>query len=157
LYVPAAMQPFKQARNDDPGSRHRLAMLKLALAGKPEFTLEPMEIQRGGLSYTVDTLEELAPRYGGAELFLIIGEDSLNAFHTWRKPERIRELATLAVLRRNADSGGRNLPGEVVEASNRLIGVSSSEIRERIRTGKPIHGFVPESVATYIKSNGLYR
>lgn len=157
LFIPPFIQPLKHESAGVAAPEHRLAMLKLALGNAPDCAIETVELDRGGLSYTIHTLEELAPRYPGAELFLIIGEDSLSSLDSWREPDRIREMATIAVLRRHADSGRSPLPAGVVEASGRLVGISSSEIRARIRGGQSIHGFVPESVENYIRTNGLYR
>jgi len=156
LLVPAHTQPFKTGRPDVAAPQHRLEMLRMSAGADPRFRVEPVEIERGGLSYTVDTLEELAPRYPGAELFLIVGEDAVDGMHKWRRPERIRELVTLTALRRN--SGERKaLPDGVLEASCRVVEVASSEIRERIEAGKSIRGFVIDAVDDYIRRNGLYR
>jgi nicotinate-nucleotide adenylyltransferase len=158
LFIPAAVNPHKQAENGHASPEHRLAMLRAAAGSEPGFAVETVELERGGLSYTADTLEELAPKFPGAELFLIIGEDAARALDTWRRPDRIREMVKLAVLRRRDPAESHlTLPEGTVEASSRLMNVSSSEIRERVRTGKSIHGFVPEAVENYIRSNGLYR
>jgi nicotinate-nucleotide adenylyltransferase len=158
LFIPAAVNPHKQAENGHASAEHRLAMLRAAAGSEPGFDIETVELERGGLSYTSDTLEELAPRFPGAELFLIIGEDAARALDTWHRPDRIRAMARLAVLRRRDPAQSHSvLPEGALEASSRLINVSSSEIRERVRTGKGIHGFVPEAVENYIRSNGLYR
>jgi nicotinate-nucleotide adenylyltransferase len=158
LFIPSAVQPHKQGLKGQAAPEQRLAMVRAAVGSESGFLAEPMELERGGLSYTVDTLEELAPKYPGAELFLIIGEDSARALDTWHKPERIKKMVTLGVLRRhNPADLPLSLPKGAVEASSRLVDVSSSEIRERVKTGKSIHGFVPEVVEHYIRSNGLYR
>lgn len=156
LFIPAHTQPFKAGREDVAAPEHRLAMLRMAIGADPRFRVETAEIDRGGLSYTVDTLEELAPRYAGAELFLIVGEDAVESMVSWRLPERILELVKLAALRRNR--GHRKpLANGVVEASTRIVELASSEIRQRVRAGKSIHGFVCEAVENYISENALYR
>jgi nicotinate-nucleotide adenylyltransferase len=160
LFVPVFAQPLKSASGGAAPPEKRLAMLRSAIGGEKDskFRVATIEVDRGGLSYTVETLEELARKHPGAELFLIVGEDALESFEKWREPERIRELATLAVLRRHP-VGNRPaaLPAGVVEASSRLVDLSSSEIRDRVKAGESIRGFVPESVEDHIRSNGLYR
>lgn len=134
-------------------------MVRRAVGDDPRFEVSEVEIVRGGLSYTVDTLEALAAEWPGAELFLIVGMDALATFGRWKSPERIRELATLAVLARGDDgeeATGGTLAG-VTRVNTRRVDVSSSEIRRRIRDGNPIRGFVAESVERYISAGNLYR
>lgn len=157
LFVPASAQPFKVAVEGGAPPAARLEMLRLAIGKRESFRIETVEIERGGLSYTVDTLEELSRQNAGAELFLIVGEDALGAFDKWKRPERILELATPAILRRQSGTARRPLPAGVVEASSRLVEVSSTEIRERVRAGNSIRGFVTEAVENYIEANALYR
>jgi nicotinate-nucleotide adenylyltransferase len=131
-------------------------MVEAAIRGTDGFRLDTVELERGGLSYTVDTLEELSRRYAGAELFLIVGEDALDDFAKWKSPNRIKELATIAILRRHGAASERPLPPRAVEASRRLVEVSSTEVRARVKAGESIRGFVPEAVETYIEANALY-
>ena len=135
--------------------------MSLGLAGKSSraFGAEDAEINRKGLSFTVDTLEHLSGRNPGAQLFLLLGEDALAGFDQWRSPGRIRELATVAAMRRGGADGQRievKTP-ELLTISTRRVDVSSTEIRERLRAGKSIKGFVPESVERFIDARGLYR
>jgi nicotinate-nucleotide adenylyltransferase len=104
-------------------------------------------------------LEHLSERNPAAQLFLLLGEDVLAGFEQWRNPGRIRELATLAALRRTGSSGSLVAPiaPGVLTVSTRRVDVSSTEIRERRRAGKSIKGFVPESVERFIDVRGLYR
>src|SRR5689334_14328256 len=98
VLVPTAQQPLKVARGGSHASaEERLAMTRLLADGDARFEVDPIEIERGGISYTVDTLEALAGRWPEAELFLLAGADVLGSFHRWREPERIRSLATLVV------------------------------------------------------------
>ncbi len=157
LFVPASTQPFKADRTGSASPEQRATMVTEAVTGRSSFKLDTVELERGGLSYTVDTLEELSRRYAGAELFLIVGEDALDDFAKWKSPNRIKELATIAILRRHRGLSERPLPPGVVEASSRLVELSSTEIRARVKAGNSIHGFVPEAVETYIESNALYR
>jgi nicotinate-nucleotide adenylyltransferase len=159
IFVPAGSQPFKI--DTPPGAlpRDRLEMVRLAVADDANYMVDDAEINRKGLSFTVDTLEHLSGRNPGAQLFLLLGEDALAGFDQWRNPGRIRELATVAAMRR----GGPDRQGieaktpEVLTVSTRRIDVSSTEIRERLREGKSIKGFVPESVERFIEARGLYR
>lgn len=159
IVVPAAAQPLKATVSAMASAGDRLKMVQLAFGGDSRFEVSPVEIERGGLSYTVDTLEKFASERPGTEMFLILGMDSLASLDRWKSPERIRELATLAVLEREQLSESRSkspAPG-VVRIGTRRLDVSSSEIRRRLREGKPIKGFVTESVERYIATAGLYR
>jgi nicotinate-nucleotide adenylyltransferase len=159
IFIPAGAQPFKVDTPPIASPRDRLEMVRLAVADDASYTVDDAEISRNGLSYTVDTLEHLSKRYAGAELFLLLGEDSLASFDQWREPRRIRELASLAAMRRagGSEGGAKSMPSGVVEVSTRRIDVSSTEIRKRLRAGQSIKGFVPESVERFIEARGLYR
>jgi nicotinate-nucleotide adenylyltransferase len=134
-------------------------MVRLAVADDANYTVDDTEILRKGLSFTVDTLEHLSKKHPRAELFLLLGEDTLAGFDEWRNPVRIRELATLAVMRRTGPEAAPVAPVApgVKEVSTRRVDVSSTEIRDRLRAGKSIKGFVPESVERFIDARGLYR
>ena len=166
VLVPAAQQPLKREQGGGHASAaSRLAMTRLLVDGDPRFEVDPIEIERGGISYMVDTLGTLSERWPGAALFLLAGADVLGTFHRWREPARIRELATLVVLTRDetgapgaADPAPAELPGGPPQLlATRRVDVSSTEIRARLRSGKSIRGFVPEAVADFIRSAGLYR
>lgn len=157
LFIPAFSQPFKADRAGVAPPEARAEMLRLAVGKAKNFQVDTVELERGGLSYTVETLEELSRKYPGSELFLIVGEDALKDFGKWKNPERIRELATPAFLRRHPESSRQPRPQGVVEASSRLVDVSSTEIRERVRAGNSIRGFVSEAVENYIEANALYK
>jgi nicotinate-nucleotide adenylyltransferase len=159
-FVPAATQPFKVHARPVASPQDRLEMLRLAVADDPNYNVDDTEIGRKGLSFTVDTLEHLSKKNPGAKLFLLLGEDTLAGLDQWRNPERIRELASLAVMRRSSPDGPGAVPpiaAGVIEVSTRRVDVSSTEIRERLRAGKSIKGFVPESVERFIEARGLYR
>jgi len=167
ILIPAAIQPLKadeqvraaHPRRDGRASpEDRLAMTRLLVDGLPGFEVNAIEIERGGLSYTVDTLSTLASQLQSSELFWLVGADVLRTFAKWRDPEKIVELATLTVMRRTgepADVSG--LPGPPKLIETRRIDISSTEIRQRVREGRPIRGFVPDAVADYIASAGLYQ
>lgn len=157
LFIPAAVQPLKVGQASAPAN-DRLEMVRLLLDGDQRFEVDPIEIHRGGLSYTVDTLSTFAGRWPSAELFWLVGADVVKSFGQWREPRRITELATVVVLQR--DGGAPDLtsmPGTVRAVASRRIDISSTEIRQRVREGKSIRGFVPEAVAAYIAAQRLYR
>jgi nicotinate-nucleotide adenylyltransferase len=162
VFVPAATQPLKVAaaeqRDGQAPPASRLAMVRLLVADDPRFTVDPIEIDRGGLSYTVDTLAAFAARYAKDERFFLVGMDVLSALDHWREPERVAQLARLTVLQRVGETV--RLPPWLeapLVLQTRRIDVSSTEIRQRIRAGKSIRGFVPEAVADFIASQRLYR
>ena len=156
VFVPAASQPLKLATPATASAQDRVEMVRRMVADDPRFEVSEAEVHRGGLSYMVDTLEGLTA--DRPELFLILGMDAMATFDRWKSPARIRELATLAVLTR--DDGGSESQFEggsgMIAIGTRRLDVSSSEIRERLRHGKPIRGFVAESVERYISAANLY-
>lgn len=162
LFVPAAQQPLKVGC-ESAAPEHRLAMARLLAGDDPRFGVDPIEIDRAGLSYTVDTLGELARRLPGAELFFLVGADALATFPRWREPRRLLELARLVVLRRASDDVElptvmREAPGrEPIVLASRRVDVSSTEVRARVRAGLSIRGFVPDAVAAYVAEARLYR
>jgi nicotinate-nucleotide adenylyltransferase len=159
IFVPAATQPFKVTTPPVASPADRLEMVRLAVADDANYTIDDTEIGRKGLSFTVDTLEHLSKKTPGAELFLLLGEDALAGIDGWRSIERIRELATVAVMRRSGSERPTvaAVTDGVTTVSTRRVDVSSTEVRERLRAGKSIKGFVPESVERFIEARGLYR
>jgi len=159
IFIPVYAQPFKMGTPPVASPQDRLEMVRLAVADDANYAVDDAEISRKGLSYTVDTLEHLAGRFKGAELFLLMGQDVLAGFPKWRNPERIQELATLALMMRSGapDVGDWRNAKSAVMVSIRRVDVSSTEIRERRRAKKSIKGFVPESVERFIEARGLYR
>ena len=154
LIIPAAANPLKSLDDDVPSAAERLQMVFDTFGDDPRFEVSAMEIERGGLSYTVDTLETLAHQNPGAELILMVGMDSLQTMDQWKRPERIRELATIAVLSRG--DGPSAVPEGVKTITTRRVDVSSTEIRGRVAAGLPIRGFVAESVEHFIFTAKLY-
>ncbi|HJR66696.1 MAG TPA: nicotinate-nucleotide adenylyltransferase [Gemmatimonadaceae bacterium] len=154
LFIPAAAHPFK---GDSVGAtpEQRVDMLALVIAGDVRFGIDTIEIERSGLSYTVDTLADLARRYPDAERFFLIGEDLVDQVATWRAPERLPQLAEIIVLARGDVPA--SAAGQFRRLNTRRVDVSSTEIRARARTGLSLHGFVPDPVAAYIRDAGLYR
>jgi nicotinate-nucleotide adenylyltransferase len=159
LFVPAGMQPFKSGQVVASGEQ-RLEMLRLMIGQDHRFAVESVEIERGGLSYTVDTVQALAGRERGATLFLLIGEDLAAQFGTWREPERIARMAEVVVLHRAgmpAAPGSEQTARALRRIETRRVDVSSTEIRSRVAAGRPIRGFVTDAVARYIDATALYR
>jgi nicotinate-nucleotide adenylyltransferase len=163
-FIPNARQPLKG--DGAASAADRLEMVRLLAGSDPRFGVDSVEIDRAGPSYTVETLAVFASRYPDARRYLLIGADAAATFAEWREPRRILALAELAILQRD---GGRGDPSErdAVGRNDLLAGarwlptrridISSTEIRERIRDGKSIRGFVPDAVAEYIAAAGLYR
>ncbi|MEA2325585.1 MAG: nicotinate-nucleotide adenylyltransferase, partial [Thermoanaerobaculia bacterium] len=157
LYIPAWRQPFKTDRDAAPGP-HRFAMTALAIRDHDELYVSPIELERGGISYSVDTLEELHRQYAGASFDWIIGDDNLKDLDRWKDPARLYKLARFVVLTRHPTPDTRHPSGaEIVFAENTTVPVSSTEIRRRIRAGEPIDAFVDPLVSRYIHHYGLYK
>ncbi len=137
---------------------HRLAMLRLAIRGNPRFEVSRLEAGRGGVSYTVQTLESLR-RSTHADLFFLMGQDSLEEFTRWREPGRIVELARLIVVPRG-DLDMPSLPASlrrrVVYVKPPRIGICSSEIRRRLKRGLSVRYWTPDAVLHYVSRHGLY-
>ena len=167
LFVPAG-EPWRKAGRELSPREHRLAMVRLAVADNPAFAVSTAEVDRAGPSYTAETLAELREQFGPeAELFFVMGADSLADFPHWHEPRRILELARLAVAERTAqeDAGFEDaLPAElaaivrerVVWLPMPLIAISASAVRERVRQGLSIRYWVPEAVEEYIHGQRLY-
>ena len=163
VFVPANRPAHKRSRALA-GVRHRLAMLRLAVRGNPRFRVSALEAERGGISFTADTLEAMKRR-GEDSLYFILGEDSLAEFHTWRDPDRIARLAKLVVVPRAAERSRFPRAGTGLRAAWRrrvvtlrppTIGISSTEIRRRVRGGKSVRYWVPDTVLSYMARHGLY-
>ena len=160
VFVPAAIQPLKASRETASGA-DRFAMVRLTVGGDSRLETDSVELDREGLSYTVDTLRDFARRFPSADRFFLVGADVLSSFAQWRDPQGVLELATLAVVTRSPDSDVMEMDEElarrVTPVPTRRVDVSSTEIRDRVRSGLSIHGFVTDAVAEYISSHGLYR
>jgi nicotinate-nucleotide adenylyltransferase len=156
-FVPTAVQPLKVGRASA-SAADRLAMTERLVQGIPGFSVDPAEIDRPGLSFTVDTLAELAVELPDSDRFLILGADAYSLFDQWRDPERVRALATIVVLVRGDGTmpASRAMPG-VQMLQSRRVDISSTELRARVRDGRTIRGFVPDAVADYIAEHRLYR
>jgi nicotinate-nucleotide adenylyltransferase len=165
--IPAAVPPHKQARTLAP-AKHRLEMLELALGGHEQIKVSPVEIDRGSVSYTVDTLAAVQSVHPGATLFLLMGADSLRDLPTWREPRRICELSIPAVVCR----GGTTPPDFSVlaplvsaerlaiirsaQVQMPLVELSSTDLRERAAAGCSLRFRTPRAVEKYIETHRLY-
>ena len=165
LFVPAGVPPHKPAQPISAAS-HRLRMVELAIASNPYFALSRVDVDRPAPSYTVETLELLRAEWGpGPRFFFIEGPDSLSDIVCWYQPQRLLELCELAVVARpgsDVDVAGleRQLPGLTERLhwiEMPLLEISSTDVRARVRTGRPISYLVPHGVEAYIRQHGLYR
>jgi nicotinate-nucleotide adenylyltransferase len=161
VYVPARVSPHKSAPVTD--SRHRVAMLALALAGRPDWTLSLCELDREAPSYTVDTLRALSTAHTADEFWLLMGTDVLASFDRWKDPPEIVRLARIAAFLREPFVGSKvRIPGveglrdrlEVFDAGS--VKISATELRKDLESGMGAAGRVPEPVAEYITKQGLY-
>ena len=165
LFTPAAIPPHKQTEFD-PGADERLALCELAVAGDERLGVCDIEVRRGGVSYTVDTLRELHEHAPEDDLTFIVGGDIALGLPSWHDPVGVLELATLAVAERSG--AGRQDVAERLEqafpghGSLRFfemprVDISSSEIRRRVAAGTTIRYLVPDPVAEHIARRKLYR
>ena len=171
LFVPVGQPWLKQDRSIT-AAVHRLEMIRLAIADNPYFKLSTLEVERPGPSYTVDTLTILRKQLGSrASLFFILGRDALAELPLWKEPQKVMRLCRFVVaprplLERVESSGSENLkdleraiPGlleRVIELDMPVIGISSSEIRQRIVRGLPIRYLVPPEVEEYMAKHKVY-
>jgi len=166
-FMPAATPPHKLDRSLAPGAQ-RAEMLELAVSGHAGFAVSRIELEQGGVSFTVDTLARLRAEDPARELLFLMGADSLADFPTWKEPARICELATPIVVRR---AGAAPLDFEILEplvpapriaemvrhqVEMPLIGLSSSDLRWRVAQGLSIRYRTPRAVEKYIETQGLY-
>ena len=164
VLLPVALPPHKELE-DDPGPEERFELCRLAAARDERLEVSRLELDRGGPSYTADTLREIHARSPGDELVFVVGGDNAQGLPGWREPEAVLELATLAVAEREGirrtDIAERIAP---LHAGDRVtffdmprIDVSSTDIRRRVREGRPIRYLVPDDVARIIGGRGYYR
>jgi nicotinate-nucleotide adenylyltransferase len=157
LFV-AANRPSHKRAPDLADVEHRIAMLRLAVKGNRSFEVSRLEADLGGYSYTVNTLEALRRTTKG-DLFFLMGQDSLEEFGRWVKPDRILELARLIVVPRgdgDMPSLPQSLRRRVVYVKPPRIGICSSEVRRRLKRGLPVRYWIPDLVLSYLIRHGLY-
>jgi nicotinate-nucleotide adenylyltransferase len=165
LFVPAGEPPHKPV-GAVTAAAHRVAMVGLAIADNPSFELSTVEIERAGPSYTVDTVEELARRRSGTDLYLIVSAETFAQLPTWHEPDRLFASARIAVVPREGYPApdpawlGDAFPGRearVTYLEGPRLGLSSTAIRERVASGRSIRYLVPSAVDAYISDHDLYR
>ncbi len=163
LFVPAADPPHKRTRAKTT-SDHRIAMLALAIAGNERLAISRVDVDRPGPHYTVDMLAQLRDEHPQARLHFLMGSDSLAELATWHEPQRLPQLACLVVLNRPGEPPDlvtleAVIPG--LRSALRVvamppIGISGTDLRQRVVDGRPIRYQVAESVRSYIERHGLY-
>lgn len=166
-FVPAYVSPLKQHAAPI-SSEHRVAMLRLAIQGNCNFSVDTRELEREGVSYTVDTLLSMREEFPEAELFLLMGADSVQDLPKWKSPERILELAAIGAITR----GGVGEPDwtiveqfvgpeRLLQVRQRIdtpsLEISSSDLRQRIADGRSVRYLLPELVERYVNEHDLYR
>ena len=159
LFMPTAVSPHKGLQWLAPGE-DRLHMTRLAAGDQQSFEVSDLEIIRGGYSYTVDTLDELAVKYPGARLKLLIGADNLFDFEEWKSPDEILLKADLIVMSRPGFDPRKARAALVSRAACVTvppIGISGTDIRRRVKFGQSIRFLVPREVENYIYARHLYR
>jgi nicotinate-nucleotide adenylyltransferase len=164
VLMPVHTAPHKDGAGD-PGPEARLALCHAAIAGEEDLEISTLEIERGGPSYTVDTLRVLHESREGDDLTFIVGGDMASSLPSWREPEAILELARLAVAEREehrrheiAERVGvlRGAPERLVFFTMPRLDISSSDLRRRVAEGRPVRWLVPGAVADEIERRGLY-
>jgi len=163
VLMPVAVPPHKEA-GEDPGAEHRVALCRAAAEPDERITVSTHEVDRGGPSYTVDTLTALHDAHPEDELTFIVGGDMAASLPSWRAPERIAELAAFAVAERG-DAQREAVTSELLAAGMPVqptfldmprIDISSSDIRGRVARQEPIRYLVPDGVEEYIAAHRLY-
>ena len=159
-FIPSATPPHKK-NNEVLPANIRYKIVSLAIRENPDFRVSDLEIKRGGISYTVDTLQEIVKAGNQKdELFWFVGMDNLIDFPNWRQPNKILELCKLIAVQRKGfsiDQVESSLRKQVLFSSAPLIEISSSSIRKRIEKNYSIRYFVPDDVREFIKTNHLYQ
>ncbi len=151
LFLPARVSPHKAGRPPE-GAEERMGLLAAAIEGEEGFFLDGRELERGGVSYAIDTVRELESENPGAHFFFFVGEDNLPELHTWREIGELRERVDFVVFAR----GGEVERRDGMFFVGRKIEISSTEIRNRVAQGRSIRYLVPERVNQLIKEKKLY-
>jgi len=156
IFIPAFISPHKSDVKTT-SAEDRSNMIKLAIDGIPFFDYSDIEIKKGGVSYTIDTLKELKKIYNEVEI--IIGYDNIFSFHTWKEPDEIMKLAKIVVLKRKSSHPPQfedKYYHQAVFVQTRGIEISATDIRERVKNEMPINFLVPPAVMEYIYKHNLY-
>ena len=157
FFIPAAQSPFKPQAAPAPAAQ-RLRLLRLALAGQSRYEIDDQEIRRGGTSFTIDTVRDYRRRFPGAELSYLIGADHVPTLGKWRDAAELAALVEFVIIPRPGQvASGTGAPSFRLRALRGFpLGVSSSQIRERVKGGLSIQGLVPDTVGEAIRNSGLY-
>ena len=159
LFIPTMISPHKvDAAVTSPADR--LAMLREAVKSNPFFQVSDMEIERGGVSYTVDTLRMMGEENSADEFYLLIGADNLAEFRSWKDPGEIVKRAKIIVMNRPGFARAPDdpaLPADIIQCPVPSIDISATEIRSRVQQGLTISYLVPPVVCRYIERHRLYR
>jgi nicotinate-nucleotide adenylyltransferase len=157
LFVPTGTHPLKRARIEAAGEL-RLEMVEAATADRELFDADAREIRRPGPSYTFDTIAELQAENPGAELVLLVGADILGELHRWHRVEELAQRARIGVMSRaDAPLARTAVDVDLLRVEVTHVAISSSEVRERVRAGRPYRYLVPEAVYGIIEEHALYR
>ena len=148
--------PWQKAHRVVSPAVDRLAMVEAAVAGVPGVEASALEVERGGPSYTIDTLDELGRRHPGAPLHVVVGADAAALLDTWERAAEVRARASVVVVRRPGSAGALPPGWEATHVEAPLLDVSSSDLRARVAEGRPIDGLVPAPVVALIRDRGLY-
>jgi nicotinate-nucleotide adenylyltransferase len=157
VFVPTGQPTFKQHQQVTE-AEHRYLMTVIATASNPRFTVSRVDIDRTGLTYTIDTLRDLRDQRPGAELFFITGSDAIEQILRWKDAEQLFELAHfVAVTRPGHRLDLESLPPDRVSMLEvPALAISSTDVRERAASGLPVWYLVPDGVVQYINKHGLY-
>lgn len=157
VFVPSYTPPHKRSKKISP-PEHRLNMLKLAIENHPQFAVCEFELDKGGTSFTIDTIHYLQQHYYllHDDLFVIIGADNLVDFHRWKDPDLILQNARIAVAGRPSYETTNSVYTDFIYLDTPLLDISASVIRDRIRQHKSVRYLVPPSVEHYIREHHLY-
>lgn len=158
LFIPAHMPPHKQSRAMTDG-KSRMAMIEMAVAGNPAFAACDVELRRGGVSYTIDTLKAIQEEHPADELVLLLGADMVADIPNWREPGEIVRTAIIAAAERPGSGKTFTSPSPAARLERiemPAVEISSTEIRARIAAGRSVRYFVPASVDAFIQAHCLY-
>ena len=158
VFVPTG-QPWQKSDRHVAPAEDRYLMTVIATASNPRFSVSRVDVDRGGPTYTIDTLSDLRAQRPDAELFFITGADALSQILSWRDSDACFALAHfIGVTRPGFDLGASHLPeGAVSLVEVPALAISSSDCRDRVRRGMPVWYLVPDGVVQYIEKRGLYR
>lgn len=162
IFEPTFISPFKLHQQDTTSEQHRLKMITLAIKGNPKFQIDTYEVEKGGISYSFETILHFKAKHPNSTIFFLIGSDQTDKFTQWKNWKTILETCFLVVAKREFKPINRNfVPVEYEEKifflNNPIIGISSTQIREFVAQNIPIDYLVPKEVKKYIYDHELYK